>query len=30
MLDEFIEWMKTFEGVWMTTGAELANYIRQE
>jgi peptidoglycan/xylan/chitin deacetylase (PgdA/CDA1 family) len=30
MLDEFIEWMETFEGVWMTTGAELADYIRQE
>ena len=30
MLDEFIVWVKSFEGVWMTTCGEVAEHIRQE
>ncbi len=28
MLDEFIGWMQSFEGVWMTTGSAVAVYVR--
>lgn len=30
MLDEYITWMKGFDGVWMTTGSAVAEYVRRQ
>ena len=30
MLDEFIVWVKSFDGVWMTTCGEVAEHMRQQ
>ena len=30
MLDEFVTWMETFDGVWFATGAEVAAHIRND